>query len=524
MKIERDRGERSAALAEIIEQATVLSNDYGEDVIDAVRLAAEEPLDPARAERLWTRIVMILRSAGRDLDDEGLRLLAEQVKDEVRGVVESVARPATMTHPALALQEKYGVAPYDVIPVPVYNGVAIPMRAGYVDANQVSLWKGNHRLELHVEEFVERQHREPEDHEVLAIMQGTLHLPSLAEKDPFEILPLADSIARKGVERPPILTADGQPKDGNRRIAAAKYVANHPDMFSAEQVERARWIRVWRAPEWTTDEMFEAIVVSQNFEPELKLPWPEYVKARLVSERWETLREMYGGRFTEVTNRKIKKDVAEQFAITAGEVTRYLRMVDWAQDFEAYHVDEKDRDPAEVRYRANDIFQWFYEIDAGRGNDKLTKRLDTDDELKTVVYDLMFDVLDSGALVRNLHKMVADDDTARMLIRAHEQASSGSKDDQAAALEIVRDADAEVRRRNIARRKIGFDQWLRTAVDKLGSTSPDEWSTISETSLLIDLRRVFHGAIGAIDGVIEARRKDHDGDGESVDEPAAEAS
>jgi hypothetical protein len=53
-------------------------------------------------------------------------------------------------------------------------------------------------------------------------------------------------------------------------------------------------------------------------------------------------------------------------------------------------------------------FQWFDELDAGRGNEKLTRRLETDDELKAVVYDLMLDVLDSGAQIRNLYRVVND--------------------------------------------------------------------------------------------------------------------
>ena len=31
-----------------------------------------------------------------------------------------------------------------------------------------------------------------------------------------------------------------------------------------------------------------------------------------------------------------------------------------------YHVEESGETPADVRYKANDIFQWFYEIDAGQ--------------------------------------------------------------------------------------------------------------------------------------------------------------
>lgn len=58
-----------------------------------------------------------------------------------------------------------------------------------------------------------------------------------------------------------------------------------------------------RRPPGSPEEMFDAIVVSQNFEPEHKLPWPEYVKARLVSERWEALRERYD-RFTEANQQE----------------------------------------------------------------------------------------------------------------------------------------------------------------------------------------------------------------------------
>ena len=41
-------------------------------------------------------------------------------------------------------------------------------------------------------------------------------------------------------------------------------------------------------------------------------------------------------------------------------------MVRWAEDFEEYHAADDEKDAAKIRYRANDIFQWFYEIEAGR--------------------------------------------------------------------------------------------------------------------------------------------------------------
>ena len=46
---------------------------------------------------------------------------------------------------------------------------------------------------------------------------------------------------------------------------------------------------------------------------------------------------------------------------------------------------EAGRDPAEVRHKANDTFQWFYEIDAGRGQEKLTAQWI--DRLTNAAYD-----------------------------------------------------------------------------------------------------------------------------------------
>ena len=47
----------------LVSEAVTLSADYGADVEEAVRLAAEQPLDPDRAERLWTRILTTLRAS-----------------------------------------------------------------------------------------------------------------------------------------------------------------------------------------------------------------------------------------------------------------------------------------------------------------------------------------------------------------------------------------------------------------------------------------------------------------------------
>lgn len=480
----------ATTVRQLIAEITTLSADFGPKVKEAVELAQAEPLDWETTERLYVRILRILRNA------EGLAL-DDDVADEVRRLIEG--RAGDKPWGSVELVAKHGLSPHPVMPVPLFNNHPVPMYEGYVDVTTLDLWKGNHRVELQVAEFRDRNHREPDDEELLQLMHGELYLPSLGKKDPFKIEGLARSIARKGIERPPILTSDGEPKDGNRRIAAAKYVLSGD--FTPEQKERARWVKVWVAPPGTTDDLFEAIVVALNFEDDYKEKWPEFVKARLVVNEYRNARGAIRGAFTPDHDKALRRRIGEQFAITMQAVSRYLRMVQWAEDFESYHTEEHGRNNAEVRYKADDIFQWFYEIQAGKSADKITNLLDEDDDLRKIVYDLMFDVMDSGTQIRSLYKVVADPDAMQRLRDAHVQLE---KNDRDGALEAVKEAVTTADRNTATRKKIGFESFLRTCVDRLGSAPPDNWATI-DSSLLRDLERVFLSSIGPIEGQLVNR-------------------
>jgi hypothetical protein len=497
VKAERMNGGGGTLFDAITEELAELTADYGSEVDEALKLAAAQPLSPVDAHRLFTEVLVVLRTGGRSPDAATRERV---VRDVQRRVSELVAAPRVTDDTSdggIRLVSRHGLDPREVLPTPQFHTHSVSMMEGYVDVNDLILWKDNHRVELQVEEFKDRNHRLPDDDEMLMLVQGQLDLPSMGSRDPFEIEDLARSIARKGVERPPIVTYEGEPKDGNRRIAAAKYVLSTKG-FSAEERERARWIRVWRAPKGTTPDQFDAIVVALNFEPEYKQAWDEYVKARQVVNAYRLARGDVRGRFTTALDNQIKREVAARFAIKTGEVNRYLRMMQWSEDFQDYHED-KGRERAATKYRANDIFQWFYEIDAGKKGQKLTERLDQDDDLKGVVYDLMYDVLDSGAQVRKLHQVVADENALKVLLEAHALAAT----DQPRALTMVNEAIG-LAARNSPTKKIGFEQWLHTAVARFGSASPDDWARIDPT-LLVDLDRVLSGARGAVDGALRSR-------------------
>src|SRR3954453_14556488 len=102
----------AATLDEMIETATVLSEDHGEQVAVAVREAREHPLDDARARRLYTRILKILRGHdGTELTHGESERIADEVRAEVEQVVSSVERPpgegglSFITHNGLSPRE-----------------------------------------------------------------------------------------------------------------------------------------------------------------------------------------------------------------------------------------------------------------------------------------------------------------------------------------------------------------------------------------------------------------------------------
>lgn len=493
-------------LETLIAQVEILSDDYAEVVRDAVRAARDEPLGEPDAQKLFVRILTILRTTGRELDADHSAAVAQQIRAEAAALVAArptaahgtTSVPRTTVRGGLTFYSRKGLSPRPVVPVQTFNGQPVMLTEGYVDVTTLPLWMDNHRVRLLVAEFRELNHRDPDEDDLLRIMRG-LGLPRLEKEDPFKLKALAQSIARKGVERPPICAWDGEPKDGNRRIAASRMVLEDPE-FTPDEKDRARWIRVWQAPDGTTEDEFDAIMVALNFEPDHKEDWPEYVKARLVVERYRSLREDIPGGLTDKQRLGLRRRVAEQFAIEQREVKRYINMVQWADDFEQYHTTERGIDPAAVRYKANDTFQWFYEVQAGTGQDKIIAKIEQDDDLRAIVYDLMYDVLDSGIQVRSLHKVVADENALNLLKQAHEESERSGQDE---ALKLVDAAIAEAQK-NSPTKRLGFEQFLRTAVDRLGKTPPNQWRSV-DTALLGELDRVFHSAIGAVEGELAVR-------------------
>ena len=227
----------------------------------------------------------------------------------------------------------------------------------------------NERIDIHLNQFRQVNNRAPTDEELLSIMLGNLHLPGVTKDDQFEIKQLARSIAVNGVRKPPIIDLDGTLLDGNRRVSACYYIlSSSSDEFSAEEKKRVEHLQVWQLTEHATDLDRDAVIVSMNFEPDNKEDWPEYIKATKVYQKWQGMLALEPrGNPGQKRQTEIKRDISRSFALSMHEVNRYIQMVGIAEEFEDYHIGERNRNHYEVKHRANHYFQYFDE--AGQGQE-----------------------------------------------------------------------------------------------------------------------------------------------------------
>jgi hypothetical protein len=89
----------------------------------------------------------------------------------------------------------------------------------------------------------------------------------------------------------------------------------------------------------------------------------------------------------------------------------------------------------------------------------------------------------------------------QQLATAHEQLE---KNDRVSALDLVKEAVTTADRNTAGRKKIGFESFLRTCVERLGGAPPDNWR-ILHSKLLTNLERVFVASLGVIDGELVCR-------------------
>ena len=221
-------------------------------------------------------------------------------------------------------------------------------------------------MKIDLENFRRREGRNPDPDELKGMLwpKGT---PAKAIRTRSASWPTTSRPC--GVLTPPAIDYWETAWDGKRRLAACLYVCER--RLQQRRKERRRRVRVWQTGAHATNDQIDAIVTSLNFGTHLRSRGPRRACTgrlrrvhRRAGHRGEPAHAHRQGR------NEIRRRVAQRYGIKTQEVTRYCKMVTWALEFEDFHR-EQGRDENEINSRTAELFQYFFELDAGVGDEKL---------------------------------------------------------------------------------------------------------------------------------------------------------
>ena len=475
------------SLSELLRSAEETSSDVGATVKEILREGLESPLSPAEARVLLTRVVDAIRKGATQrgdrgtvgILDRGTQALLARV-EEIRAQLSAGAATSgsgTMgpdpdrrietpvsDESRLRLLSYDGIDPRPVLPTPVFHERPVAVIEGFVRTRDIELWDRNERLDIHLNQFQQKYGRAPKPEELMAIMKGEMPLTGIMETDQFAIRALAKSIAVNGVRKPPIINVDGKLLDGNRRVTACYYILEDDSGdFKPEEKQRAEWLKVWQLTDHATNQDREAVIVSLNFEPDFKQDWPEYVKARKVHAHWEALLSLEPRANPGTTRlREIRTEIARKFALATDEVSRYISMVALASEFEDYHIIERAKDPYATKHRASEWFQYFDELNKGKGAGGVNWSLNQDDSFKHLVFDVLYDgKFKNWRQIRDLKYVYDNEDAVEILRKARERTDvEAAQDDVDDAISIARMGRAEQRQTGANTKIRVFTEWF----------------------------------------------------------------
>jgi hypothetical protein len=416
----------------VIAEAHRISADVGGQVERILKAGRDHPLSRPEAVRLLTTIIETLQASGKKrgrvpagLEGDVSALVEQIIEAKERlerslgTAAQSKGKPSGASRAAdgpdeggLELLSRDGVEAGALHPVPLYQEKNVPMYHGFVRTADLALWDRNDRLDIHIRQFEQQFGREPDQDELLKIMLGKMGLLG-AEDDEFQIVKLANSVAVNGVRKPPVLDTNWTPLDGNRRIAACLLILNS-DKFDDEQKKRVEYLYVWQLTEFATPDDARAVVVSLNFEDDCKQEWRAYVKARKVYEDWQAmlLREPRPGA---ARTREMQVELAKRYSFGSDpkKVKDYLDMYELAEEYKEYHIGQRKRDEYQVEHAADRDFEYFFEFSKGKRGG-VAFRLEQDETLKHMVYDMLFDRKFANHMVVRDLKWVDDEVKAEL--------------------------------------------------------------------------------------------------------------
>lgn len=369
------------------------------------------------------------------------------------------------------------------LPRPVdrrFHGREVPLWLGKVHIDDVDGYVENLRLKFYLNRWKARigsTEKTPATDEIYEIMVEADNEEKRESKKPFQIVRIANNIARNQLREPIILYCNGKKTaelwDGNRRFYGSKHIMRADTGDYIEARGRVQWLPAYifsSTGNAAEDQSIKHdILVECNFVDAEQIAWPSYIKAEQIYNEYRE--RMSIDPSDQTLSRQVKGELAKEFGLGEKkwrQADRWIKMYDLTLQFKEYQEEDKERDVTEVDLLVQERFEYF---------DELSKAgvfgvLRADPDVRDSVFDWLWDgKFKAFPDVRKVPQIVADP-------VAWKQANEPDEDAVRRAIDtVIANNPARIKDKSAANEKIKqFAAWL-------DSFRREEYKTLNEEAL-----------------------------------------
>lgn len=251
-----------------------------------------------------------------------------------------------------------------------FHTIDLTMWQGFVHVDDIEGYCDNVRLKYYLNSWLAQQGgvpRMPTSDEIYEIMTEADADESSESRRPFQVERMAQNIARNGIQEPIIVFDVGNAKaelwDGNRRFYGTKHIMKSATL--SRYRDQAQWLPALvvtpSGDPATDDAVKHAILTECNFVEKDHIPWPAYVKAEQIYNKYQIRTSSEPG--DHVLARQVKETLAREYGLKGWrQADRWIKMYARAHQFKEYHEEEHGRDSVDVDLLIQEKFEYFDEL------------------------------------------------------------------------------------------------------------------------------------------------------------------
>lgn len=246
----------------------------------------------------------------------------------------------------------------------------IPIWSGKVKVDSIRGWQDNPRIRVLVAQFRNNLGRDPDQDDIYEMMK---------KDENSDLKRLRDDIISNGVRHPVWLSKNGKLLDGNRRFFAVRYALESLGEADHRRIAISS-VPAYVLTEDSDEEAERRVVVQMNFSDDLKMPWPDLVKAMMVYEDHQKgLSEAH---------------LAKKYDWNSSKVKSAIRTYGLIEEFRGFATEDKNAEDPDAGglgksdNEANDIANKHYQK-FNEAQKSFREALDTDVDFKRTFFRLL---------------------------------------------------------------------------------------------------------------------------------------